>query len=182
MFAELQRYRCIIVTGPQRSGTTIAARMIAHDTGHTCIDEADYGTKDIGAWREIVRTADNVVVHSPAMSRWVHEEAAADVLVVWMLRSLSAILRSQQRIGWKSEIVERAKYEATDDAQPVAEIKLDYWRTHQRAVIPHWLEVDYETLRDHPLWVIDRQDWEARQWAPRHCGDTDAGLYHFETA
>ena len=41
VFEYLLHYHYVIVTGPQRSGTRIGAKMIAYDTGYTYVDEAE---------------------------------------------------------------------------------------------------------------------------------------------
>jgi hypothetical protein len=163
MFEELKRYRIILVTGPQRSGTTLAAHCIAQDTGHHYIDEADYGTKNGIEWRRLIVEESDAVIQCPSMARWVHEVATEDVLVVWMLRSAHEIMASQFRVGWIATI-ERAKYPVSD--KPICLIKLDFWRETQKQAIPHWLEVPYHSLKLHPLWVNDRQEWLPRQWQP----------------
>ncbi|OBX35665.1 hypothetical protein A8U91_04739 [Halomonas elongata] len=47
MFEHLADETTIIVTGAHRSGTTIAAEMIAADTGKPCIREEAFEHRDI---------------------------------------------------------------------------------------------------------------------------------------
>ena len=169
MFEALAKYRCVVVTGPQRSGTTLCARAVAYDTGLRYVDEDDYGTKDVDAWREIVMQGRGVVVHSPAMARWVHEAAGRDVFVIWMVRSTSRILLSESRIDWK-DTDERAKYvdvAAYSRQYPISGVKLRFWREVQRAQVRHWREVRYDELEAHPLWLPEakRKNFGRRQWA-----------------
>lgn len=163
---DLSRFRVVVVTGPQRSGTTIAARIIAEESGMRYVDEDEYGTKDVAAWKKLVTTGQGLVVHSPAMARWAHEAAADDVMVVWMIRPLDDILHSQKRIGWDDKS-ERAKYRDCEgyhvDA-PVAVIKNRFWTVYQRGLIPHTMNLKYKDLSWHRLWVGTRKGWDARQW------------------
>lgn len=163
---KLDAFRVVVVTGPQRSGTTIAARITAEDSGMRYVDEETYGTKDVAAWRALVATGEGLVIHSPAMARWVHEVATDDVMVVWVVRPLADILRSQERIGW-NDSDERVKYKGVEgylaDA-PIAQIKTRYWRTFQMGRIPNAMEIDYKSFSAHPMWRADRTGWGKRQW------------------
>jgi len=173
MFEALAGYRVVIVTGPQRSGTAICARAVAYDTTLRYVDEDDYGC-DLDTWKEIVAKGRGVVVHSPGMARWVHDVAEReDVFVIWMLRSLSQIMVSESRIGWADK-EERAKYLDTPGYSrvrqyPISGVKRRFWQEHQRGLVRHWREVNFEELRVHPLWVPaeKRRNFGPRQWAVR---------------
>lgn len=169
MFDALGKYRCVIVTGPQRSGATLCAHAVAYDSGLRYVDEEDYGC-DLDAWREIVATGKGVVVHSPAMSRWVHEVAdRGDVFVIWMIRTTSQVMLSESRIDWKDK-EEKAKYRGVGayvGKYPISGVKLKYWREVQRGLVRHWREVHYDELKAHPLWLPRerRRNFGPRQWA-----------------
>lgn len=167
MNLDLSRFRVVVVTGPQRSGTTIAARIIAEESGMRYVDEDEYGTKDVTAWKRLIAEGDKLVIQSPAMARWVHEVARADdVMVVWMERPLGDILRSQKRIGW-NDATERVKYkdcEGYHDDAPVAQIKYRFWTVYQRGLVQHAMNLRYDDLTGHRLWMTERSGWGARQW------------------
>lgn len=168
---DYSNFRVVVVSGPQRSGTTIAARIIASESGMQYVDEDEYGTKDVDAWKKLVSTGTGLVIHSPAMARWVHEvggkEAGGDdVAVVWVMRPLPEVLASQKRIGW-DDSAERGKYHmTTKDTRPVAFVKQWYWYTYQRPFIVHAFELQYYGLKHHPLWVEadKRVAFRKRQW------------------
>lgn len=171
MFAYLGEYAVILVTGCQRSGTTICARMIAHDTGLTYVDEDDYGTTDREAWGQLVGRAGGCVIHCPAMARYVTDFGDCDdVVIVWVDRRLADVVASEQRIGWnrgKAVGKERDKYADVPGYSkdlPICQIKRRYWAQYQKPAIRHWLEVKYTDLQRHPLWVDDRADFGPRQW------------------
>lgn len=172
MFEDLSIYRVILVAGCQRAGTTIAARAIAHDTGHTFVDEDEYGTTEPDEWRKLVRGRDNVVIHSPAMARYVHEFGNHyGVFVVWVKRPLSHVQASERRIGWsdgKAEGKEREKYMDLgiyEHDLPICVIKSRFW-FEQRKMISSWMEINYGDLAGHPLWVPpeERINFDKRQW------------------
>jgi hypothetical protein len=152
MFEQLAAHRRILVTGPQRSGTTIASQMIALDTGHRCIDESEFGVYDVAAWRALLQL-DDVVIQCPHMLKFILDDPREDVLVVLMRRDLAAIHASERRIRWeeihRGNSAELAAFGLAEGSS--AEIKYAYWAASARP--PHYLELHYDTLREHPLYV-----------------------------
>ena len=164
MFEHLTQYRIVLVTGPQRSGTTIAAKMIAADTGLAFVDENDFGVKDIAPWGDMVTTARKRVIQCPSMCRFVHWFGGYDdVAVVLMRRDVEDIIRSERRIGWSLEAFELSRYAAVDG--PISAVKYGYWDNYQKTFIKHAFEVGYRSLADHPLWLPDdaRKNFTAKQ-------------------
>ena len=52
---SLRIFNKILVTGPQRSGTTIAAQIIAADSAMPCVDEKEYGWRSASCQRKLYR-------------------------------------------------------------------------------------------------------------------------------
>ena len=167
MFEYLAYFSVILVTGPQRSGTTIAARMIAQDTGLEYIDETAFGVTNITAWRKLVNGASRAVIQCPAACAYVHEFVHRDNLaVVLVRRPVDEIVASQIRADWRFEALERTHYPRSTD--PIASIKYAYWGT-TLWTIRHPFEIQYHELAGHPLWIKeedrrDRDDWGRRSW------------------
>jgi len=164
VFEPLKPFNRVFVTGPQRSGTRICARMIAHDTGHIFVDERDFHTDSLYHLSGLMaRNLDeNLVVHCPALCRWVHMLGAHDsVAVVLMRRETEDIIASQERIKWIWESVELMRYEVAEGN--IAELKYWYWDKWQKDKIVNPFEIEYESLAYHPLWVEERKDWGAHQ-------------------
>ena len=157
------------MTGPQRSGTTICARIISYDTGYRYVDENRYGTKNVVGFVDAVGTEEQVVIQAPAMSRYLDRIAVFDdVAVVWMIRNMAAILSSQKRVKWDGRY-ERSKYRNVPQYKRDTElciIKHIYWTLEQREMMPHPFEIVYERLDRHPLWVPARKrlKFKRRQW------------------
>ena len=160
--------RRIVVSGPQRSGTMIASKMLAHDLGLTHLDECEFDTHNFYKFYcELIRRPD-FVIHAPAMSR--HLDVLPKCSVVWMRRNLSDILRSQNRIGWEEHgpyhgLPERDKY-FDHSQEPVASIKTRAWEKFQRISLgSKAFDLDYESLSNHPMWIDkdDRKDFKERQ-------------------
>ena len=156
MFGFLKPFRKILVTGPQRSGTRICAKMIAHDLNLTYIDENDIGWTAPSIQRKdefvrILRKCTGFVVQAPAMAHACHVVPDHETAVVFMRRDIEDIIASQERIGWDHEEAELAKYGGTFG--PIAEVKYDCWTRFQRDQIPHAFEMEYEALARHSLWI-----------------------------
>jgi hypothetical protein len=164
VFESLARYRRVAVTGPQRSGTTIAAKMIAVDTGFRFFDEQSFGTFDTVRWRLLLRE-ERVVVQCPHMLRDLVDEPPADTFVVLMRRPLEEIHTSDARVGWSrlfnGNDLELRKFGLS--AGDSAAVKYEYWDQHEKRLA--YLEVTYESLAGHPLFVTGelRKTFHAKQ-------------------
>ena len=100
MFDHLKPFDKIVVTGPQRSGTRICAKMIAQDLGKEYVSEAHVGVNVFGLLEEMLEKRKNFVVQCPGLCRHVHLIGREDTAVVFMRRSLEHIIGSQRRIRW----------------------------------------------------------------------------------
>ena len=159
MFENLKQYKRILVTGPQRSGTKIAARMIAADTGYKYIDENVFSFNEDKFAKIIL--AEFIVVQCPTMSSTIEYYAEDDTLIVFMFRDLDDIADSEDRMGWTvGDYQELYKFGMTvnqarmfrRDGGRTAPLKYKLW-AGQKTVIKHYLELEYESLSDHPLWI-----------------------------
>ena len=164
MFEPLKSYRSILVTGPQRSGTRIIAKCIAHDTGYKYIDESYLGMFS----GSVIRThnileGDGIIVQGPGVCHGCDEmEDLGNTLIVMCMRNIDDIIKSQGRINWRCEKSELGKYGLRHWEGPACAVKYDEWET-QKQGIEHWLQVEYESMAIHPLWVDDREGWEWNQ-------------------
>jgi len=163
--AELHKYKKILVTGTQRSGTTIVARIIASDLGYKYFDENAIGVSNVEKLQNLVKH-DNIVIHCPAVSYKIHEFDGNDTAVVFVLRSKGDVLKSQKRIGWTGarEKRELKKYGASI-GDCVYDVKLKFWREKQKSRV-NGFEVQYESFASHPMFYSDRNGWANRQWRP----------------
>ena len=156
MFEDLAVHNRIVVTGPQRSGTRIAAEMIAADTGHRFVDEREFGAYDSAVWRKILEQ-DRVVVQAPHMLKDVVDDPPVGIFVVLMRRDLAKVHASEHRILWEEGLrgntTELRKFGLSEGDS--AEVKYAYWESHEKSV--PFLELDYESLRSHMLFVPDEQ-------------------------
>jgi hypothetical protein len=163
VFESFAAFERVIVTGPHRSGTRICAKMIAYDTGFEFVDENDIGLDSSLQLWSLFDNNRHFVVQCPALCRYVHLFGIDDTAIVLMRRNVKDIIASQERIGWRWEWLELARYDRLDGA--IAEVKYEFWGKNQRAQIKHAFEVEYESLSRHPLWVPQplRRDFGAEQ-------------------
>jgi len=151
MFEHLALHARICVTGSQRSGTTIAGQMIAHDTGHRYVDEYEYGVTDELRWRRALQD-EGVVVQCPHMLQVLVDDPPSGIFVVLMRRDLDDIHRSMKRIGWHSaggNVLELERFGLSEGDS--AALKYRYWDEHEKK--QPFADVEFEALAGHPLFI-----------------------------
>ncbi len=145
-------WRRYLVTGPQRSGTTIAAQIIAQELGFRFVDEQHFDFVDRQKFKQLLSETE-VVIQCPTMMRHIHEIADHETCIVVMRRPLNEILRSQERIGWSFEAAELSRYEGSSTGEGIAAVKYAFWERFQRPKVRHYIELDYHLLQQHRWWV-----------------------------
>lgn len=164
----------IVVTGPQRSGTTFAATALAHTLGLPFMDEIEVG---IGCGSRLVQLLGGerrFVLQAPGMSFMLHHlPPTPGLAVVWMLRDRAEIKASEERVGWAQRgegDLERKKYRACPPCNlpSISDFKLWHWRSWQTdAIRASCFDLHYrsEYLVQHPLHVPDdeRRGWHIKQ-------------------
>lgn len=164
----------VLVTGPQRSGTTIAAHILAGELGFQYVDEVAFNAHDHRRAQALFSEG-GVVLQGPGLCHVAHLYGCRGGAVVMMRRDCEAIHRSEERIGWRSERdgfnvrIEREKYEAMFgiSGNNIALIKYYCWDTIQKPRCFGY-DLDYESMRRHPLWrpQSERERFGPRQWQP----------------
>jgi len=180
-----KRFACVAVTGPERSGTTICTEMLASSTGYANVPEETWDNDFECLWR-LLCERDRIVVHAPHLTYRVHEvdrHCPNRVLVVFMLRDVEDIIASQRRVNWgprsehcpdggdpkgwgnpASRWYDSVSYELfRADIDPDAHLCVNRqrcWHKRQKQNVQNFVEVEYESLRMHPLWV----DPDLRTW------------------
>lgn len=143
----------IIVTGSQRSGTTIASVILSQDLNLNYIDETEYISGK--AYR-------NCVIHAPTfLDTYVAvHHMMPDATFVIINRDREEILASMKRIQWLKGVMkdwDQFLNDYIDERfQRIASLK---------AYLPDQVnEIDYHSLSNHPLFVKDRAGFTSRQW------------------
>lgn len=138
----------IIVTGPQRSGTRIGAKMIAHDLKYEYIDEADFKISREELFFSILKNKKNIVIQAPAMFYKIRDFPKREVAVVMMMRDIKDIKASEKRVNWKGKPAEQNRLKTNHHP---AEAKYRIWEEIKHDLDYH--ELYYEDLKEHKLWV-----------------------------
>lgn len=180
IFLRERGFTTIVVTGPQRSGTTFMAYAISYDIGWPYADEAVFNIDDRKKFNDLLLFRErNIVVQAPGMMRWIDEYGLyKDILFIVMIRAVEDIVKSEVKRRWGFRAYEIKKYldlGATLDI-PISKTKYEYFEKNQRQYFKgNLLLVKYpEDVRDHPLFVPDKErvDWTIKQvnrkqrWVP----------------
>ena len=141
----------ILVTGPQRSGTRIVAKIIAYDNNIRYVDEHKIKIKGGEILDKLLKSNERMVIQCPGLCHRIHEFGNMDLLVVMVIRNIKDIISSQERIGWgKYEKAELAFYGRKNGV--ISKVKYAYWQEQKKQVL-FWVEVKYEDLKKHPLFI-----------------------------
>lgn len=170
MFDYLRGYDKILVTGPQRSGTTICAQMIAHDTGHIYVDEARFGIWDFNRANEVAMAHAPCVLQGPGLLRFV-DIVKVDAILL-MRRPANEIMDSLKRTMTTAEQMMIHWPECMRSTRPLESLPTlmyyhwDLLRQSNFLSQSYVGEIVYESLSSHDLWVPkeERGGWGVRQW------------------
>lgn len=172
---KLKEFNSILVSGPQRSGTTVAAHIIAKELEYAYVDEQEI---DIASARWAIQhmKRGKVVIQCPALC-YVADQLPQmlNYAVVIMRRDIKDIQASEERIhfwtdpnlraGMQQELeryFSRFKIRINRDIAPK---KYELWDKFQKKNCTSF-DLDYESLKGNPLWVEkeQRQIFAPRQW------------------
>lgn len=156
MFERFKPSRLIMVVGPQRSGTRICTKMIAHDTGHLFVPEEKYNTDSLNRFALYLNKPEKMVIQAPCLTRYAHllAQRYTGIFVVMMRRPVEEIIASQERINWAWEHTELMRYWPHPEGARAAEMKYAFWEQRQKALLgSRGTEVQYHDLEEHPLWI-----------------------------
>jgi len=161
----LGRYDRVLVTGPQRSGTQIAGRIIARILGYEFRNWKSW-LSSINGLMSFLAT-EKVVWQNPSMvgiTPFLRDNGYR-VAVVFVWRNLEDINRSIERIGWSGDKDERSrlsmpKHQITPSAVRKQQMWLE-WEPKYESL----LTLPYECLAVDPDWVEkpDRTGWKSDQ-------------------
>lgn len=150
MFKHLKKYDHIIVSGVPRSGTRICANMIAYDTGYTLSEEQIFHKDSLEWVRFCIKTGKTVVQwpgvfnFSPSTIK-IALDCVSNVVLVLIKRKPEDIIESRRRI----------KFSLDKMNIMLSEINHAYgkWENCFRNKWPNYVEVDYDSLSKHPLFI-----------------------------
>ena len=179
MLDQISEYRMVVVSGPQRSGTHVMAKIIADELDWIYIPDTEYSAEHNGDWAKYVLESHNVVIHCPHMSHMLHF-VPSDVAVVYMYRPIDEIEESFERVN-PGEVPCCRTEQMLFYPQPpgvvgspmgnvCAELKNNYWEAYQQIILgQRGFSFKYHDLESHPLFYKkeDRKDWLMNQTEPK---------------
>jgi len=161
----------VVVTGCQRSGTMLAAQVIASGLGYGFLEEFDVlpqaGGLSIFGYLNDNKISD-VVIQAPFAVQIYKQilSVAPTTHFVGVVRPRQEILASMKRIEWCKE--DHEDWEASF-AKPHRQDVIPVVTTKGKDVCPSsWTELKYEDLKGHPFFVDqnNRQAFTVKQWKP----------------
>ena len=167
----------IIVIGGQRSGTTIATRILAHELAYPYIAEESIKTDDLNAYKRLCDTFDSFVLQCPALSHLAHLMECD--FVCYVNRDFNDIRLSVARIQWgynqketekiKPYIIEHL-YNGKEEefiAKPSWELKSEFWHLYQISQLKEkFYNLWYPSMFQEHMFFINqelRKEFEPRQ-------------------
>lgn len=158
MLEDLKKHNSIVVSGPQRSGTRICAKIIAHDTDKTYIDEKEINYHDFRLLNWYLNQG-NVVVQCPGLCHMLHYIKNKSTLVVVVRRPIDEITLSEHRCwSLESKRIELFKYGHSGGI--ISQIKYKFWDEVQKSILSDLArDIHYHKLENHKLFIKDRKDF-----------------------
>lgn len=180
MVAEYGQFKRVVVTGPQRSGTQIGAKIISDILGWEFFAESELdndrgSTYENRYWEWVADTnTEQTVLQCPQMSHLCHR-TPKDTLIVFMMRDPDEILDSDnhrikhfQRRNARAGKMEPSQSVFTDkrreysrmffDRAPLSieetpKAVYDVWHMIQKRHDFSWAELPYYSLHEHHLYL-----------------------------
>lgn len=172
---KCKRYKRIVVSGPQRSGTTYTAKQLSIDLEYRHVDEFEFGINFYDRFIQKLGT-ENVVIQAPAITHELERIDLKDTLVIWMCRDFKDIEKSEDKINWhpRESIHEFNKYlrkfknivDKIKEFSRSAPMKTYVFKNIQKEKMKtDWTYVEYELLETSPNYISKeiRKGFKAKQ-------------------
>ena len=139
-------YKRIFVTGPQRSGTRIAAFTIADYLHYYILYSGMISNNFHKPELKSIEFFEHHVTHCPNFSHQIHELRYKDTLVVWLDRCIDEVIKSEKKINWqwKYEKEEQPKYL---DVFSEYEEKIKSFKTNWEMKTWFWNNVQKDSIK-----------------------------------
>ena len=147
-FSSLSEFERIVVVGPQRSGTKIAANMICCEIGYSLVMHHYMPPNENGLNK--FRAESSIVLHSPGFFKFRKDIQDTDAMIfVW--RELDDIRKSEERFNMPVKIKHYDTIYNISLASD-AKSKQDMWSDEHKD-LKNAFNIRYEDLKDHELWA-----------------------------
>ncbi len=144
---EFIEHRKVLIMGYPRCGSHICAVMVAHDTGLCYVHEDKWGKRDPDGLWAYLEEHDGFVTPAPGIDDFTRFGARDDTFIVLVRRPAEEIRASSLRVkdGYAGKFTDQEAMERTRN-------RYDYWNWCKK-YIRHYVEIDYDSLSDHFLWL-----------------------------
>lgn len=166
----IKKYSRVLVLGPQRSGTNIAAKILAHESGYPLFSERQFGESSCvidkppthsEKLEDFMQTEPSYVLQSPVLTYTAQTLDVSDAIVCFISRPILEIEDSRTSSDWPGAEREWRKYQAsfpemTEDLSAVnlATVQVKTWKEIQKEQMKlPFIELTFSDLQNHPLWV-----------------------------
>lgn len=156
LIPELKKYKKVVVSGPQRSGTTIAAKILASELGYEFAIEETFHVFSATSFFKLLCKKNNMVIQAPAMSHLLGEIDRPDTAIVFMIRDNKEIRESEQRVNYKCQKSECEKY-FMDHSNPAMIKKMMFILYQAPRLEGRYYFLNYKSLQGHSLWIDQEQ-------------------------
>jgi hypothetical protein len=171
---QSKKFSKILVSGPQRSGTTFLSNVLSEDLNYKLHDEL----KNVD---DFLSVKGESVSQAPSMSSLLHKIPEQNgVVVIFVSRNCNDIISSCEKLKWGEinwnnyhggEIAERGilKLNCPNYLNKNAHssyIKQNFWMSHQMHVMKvPYINASYDFLQDHPKFKSkdQRAEFNAKQ-------------------
>lgn len=159
----------IVVTGPQRSGSTFTAKTLGSDLSFLFVDESDLNCVgfDIEKVASLLLNYDKIVVHCPPVSHFIHHlKFISKLAIIFMYRDVNEIISSQNRICWndteeinslKIIMKKELSHINPDYNLPISVLKYWLWENYQIHQLVNYgtpvYNLQYDSLKIHPKYI-----------------------------
>jgi len=143
----------IVIIGPEFSGTTISAWIIAKALKFEFISESFFKRLDCVDFRKKVKTRKDCVCQCPSLTSFA-AAIPSDIFIVVIKRDLSDILMEQRRAGFSYSEAEKRMFgdhHLFNMENPLAHVKYEFvsWIARDRKIET----VDFTSLEGHKLYI-----------------------------
>lgn len=144
-------FKKVLIIGSQRSGTTIAGKIISSELNYEYIDEGEINVDDLLLFYKTYFEKESFVMQAPGLT-YISHKLPKDIFFIYMNRDFKDIEKSANRISWIEDKYEAGKYFLETDKS--WEIKKQIWDKWQKDLLQdRYAELNYESLEIHPLWI-----------------------------
>lgn len=172
-----QKAKKVLITGPHRSGTTFAAKILARELSYPYFTEENIHGGSRHLLKKLDESCGMYVLQAPGFSERAHDFPFDAVVFIRrneadVLESMDEYLSDKLVAGQTKRTLKLLNKENSDLSLPA--LKLKAFEEVQMPVLgDRGFILDYESLADHDLWVpeSEREGWHIRQVTPMQESD-----------